>query len=467
MPRDTVRDVDRKYYRSLDPFVTLTAAAAATTSLRLGFGIMLLPQRDPITTAKAIASLDYVSGGRVEVGIGAGWNVPEIENHGTPFDKRFGVMRERAEAMKAIWTDDEASYRGRYVNFDTIMSWPKPVQKPHPPLWIGGVGGKVVGGGVRYGDGWVPETPLPARDPRRAGHGRRRPRRAHRRAAPARRGGRPRPHPRDGVRRAGRRRARRAVRRGGRRPRAVHAAVGRAVGGRAGGRRGGRARGPVPLSGRGPGAADGRDRGAQAIRRRPRRAARDGRRRRPAAPRPRRLRAGRRHALHRGRRRQAEGHDAAAASREHRGEPGGRAARRPLRGRLERAVVGARRRHGAAARPGRRGGAAGARAAGRALRPVPRGAAAGRRDRRGRRAVGRGVRLGVSAPRRGGEDPRTCRAPAASQVPVPTSRLSTSGCFLSKPYLTRSAATSPSVLRPLVSHGVSVSFCAAGGGIFV
>ena len=140
MPRDSVRDVERKYYRSLDPFVTLTAAAAATTTLRLGFGIMLLPQRDPITTAKAIASLDYVSGGRVEVGLGAGWNVPEIENHGTPFGQRFGVMRERAEAMKAIWTQDEASYHGKHVNFDTIMSWPKPVQKPHPPLWIGGAG---------------------------------------------------------------------------------------------------------------------------------------------------------------------------------------------------------------------------------------------------------------------------------------------------------------------------------------
>jgi len=96
MPRDSVRDVDRKYYRSLDPFVTLTAAAATTTTLRLGFGIMLLPQRDPITTAKAVASLDHVSGGRVEVGLGAGWNVPEIENHGTAFNERFGVMRERA-----------------------------------------------------------------------------------------------------------------------------------------------------------------------------------------------------------------------------------------------------------------------------------------------------------------------------------------------------------------------------------
>jgi probable F420-dependent oxidoreductase len=158
MPRNTVRDVARKYYPSLDPFVTLTAAAATTSTLRLGFGILLLPQRDPITTAKAIASLDVVSGGRVEVGLGAGWNVPEIENHGTPFGQRFGVMRERIEAMKEIWTQDEATYHGRYVNFDAITSWPKPAQSPHPPLWVGGAGEKVIDRVLRYGDGWFPNT---------------------------------------------------------------------------------------------------------------------------------------------------------------------------------------------------------------------------------------------------------------------------------------------------------------------
>src|SRR6201989_2577017 len=98
--------------------------------------MMLAPQRPPNTTTKRGASLDHVSGGRVEVGLGAGWNVPEIENHGTPFKERFGVMRERAEGMKAICIEDEATYHGRYVNFDRIPSWPKPVQKPHPPLWI-------------------------------------------------------------------------------------------------------------------------------------------------------------------------------------------------------------------------------------------------------------------------------------------------------------------------------------------
>jgi probable F420-dependent oxidoreductase len=158
MPHNTIRDVDRKYYRSLDPFVTLTAAAATTTRLRLGFGILLLAQRDPITTAKAIASLDHVSGGRVEVGLGAGWNVPEIENHGTPFERRFGVLRERVEAMVAIWTDDEASYEGRYVSFERIMSWPKPVQRPHPPLWVGGTGERVLERVLRYGDGWFPNS---------------------------------------------------------------------------------------------------------------------------------------------------------------------------------------------------------------------------------------------------------------------------------------------------------------------
>src|SRR3954470_5669721 len=156
MPRDSVREVERKYYRSLDPFVVLTAAAATTTTLRLGFGIMLLPQRDPITTAKAVASLDVVSGGRVEIGLGAGWNVPEIENHGTPFDRRFGVMRERAEAMKAIWTEDEASYHGRHVDFDPIWSWPKPVQKPHPPIIIGGNGERVLDRVIAFGDEWMP-----------------------------------------------------------------------------------------------------------------------------------------------------------------------------------------------------------------------------------------------------------------------------------------------------------------------
>jgi probable F420-dependent oxidoreductase len=156
MPRDSMRDVGRRYYRALDPFVTLTAAAGTTSTLRLCFGILLLAQRDPITTAKAIASLDHVSGGRVEVGLGAGWNTPEIENHGTPFGRRFSVMRERAEAMREIWTNDEASYHGEHVSFEAIASWPKPVQQPHPPLWVGGTGERALDRVLRYGDGWFP-----------------------------------------------------------------------------------------------------------------------------------------------------------------------------------------------------------------------------------------------------------------------------------------------------------------------
>jgi probable F420-dependent oxidoreductase len=159
IPRTTTRDVDDRYRRSLDPFVVLTAAAAATTELRLGTGILLVTQRDPITTAKEIASLDHFSRGRVDVAVGAGWNRPEIENHGTPFGKRFRVMRERVEAMKAIWTQDEASYHGRYVDFDAIASWPKPVQQPHPPIFIGGNGPKVLERVLRYGDGWFPNQP--------------------------------------------------------------------------------------------------------------------------------------------------------------------------------------------------------------------------------------------------------------------------------------------------------------------
>jgi len=156
MPRNTVRDVGRRYYRLLDPFVVLTAAAATTGHLRLGFGILLLAQRDPIVTAKAIASLDHLSDGRVEVGVGAGWNRPEIENHGTAFERRFGVLRERVEAMRAMWTSDEASYHGRYVHFEAITSWPKPVQRPHPPVWVGGTGEKVLDRVLAYGDGWFP-----------------------------------------------------------------------------------------------------------------------------------------------------------------------------------------------------------------------------------------------------------------------------------------------------------------------
>jgi probable F420-dependent oxidoreductase len=144
------------YTRILDPFVALTAAAAATDRLRVGTGVLLVPEHDPIVTAKAVATLDLLSGGRVMFGVGAGWNVEEMENHGTDPATRFRLMRERVEAMKAIWTQDEASYQGRLVGFDPIWSWPKPVQTPHPPVLVGGSGPHVLDRVLAYGDGWAP-----------------------------------------------------------------------------------------------------------------------------------------------------------------------------------------------------------------------------------------------------------------------------------------------------------------------
>ncbi len=144
------------YSHTLDLFVTMTAAAAATSRLRIGSGICLIIQRDPIITAKEVASLDLLSGGRVEFGVGAGWNQPEIEAHGTRFDRRFGLMRERVEAMREIWTEEEASYHGEQVDFGPIWSWPKPIQDPHPPVLIGGNGTRVLDRVLRYGNGWIP-----------------------------------------------------------------------------------------------------------------------------------------------------------------------------------------------------------------------------------------------------------------------------------------------------------------------
>src|SRR5215210_1866191 len=126
-------ELPREYSRIMDPFVALTAAATATERLKVGTGLCLVIERDPIITAKEVASLDYVSGGRFLFGVGAGWNLEEMRDHGTDPARRFGVMRERVEAMKTIWTSEEASYDGRYVSFERIWSWPKPVQKPHPP----------------------------------------------------------------------------------------------------------------------------------------------------------------------------------------------------------------------------------------------------------------------------------------------------------------------------------------------
>jgi probable F420-dependent oxidoreductase len=151
-------DLPKKYYDVMDPFVSLTAAAMATTTLNVGTGVCLITQRDPIQTAKLVASIDQVSGGRFLFGIGNGWNQDEMEDHGQVFASRHKLARERVEAMKAIWTQTKAEYHGEFVNFDPMMTWPKPVQKPHPPILVGGAFPYSARRAIRYGDGWMPQV---------------------------------------------------------------------------------------------------------------------------------------------------------------------------------------------------------------------------------------------------------------------------------------------------------------------
>jgi probable F420-dependent oxidoreductase len=143
----------------LDPFVVLSAIAAATRNLRIGTGVCLVPERDPIILAKAVASIDLLSAGRFLFGVGAGWNESETANHGVEPSLRWAVMRERILAMKAIWTSDEAEYHGKFVDFDPIWCWPKPAQQPHPPVLVGGLGSNVLKRVLEYGDGWMPVAP--------------------------------------------------------------------------------------------------------------------------------------------------------------------------------------------------------------------------------------------------------------------------------------------------------------------
>lgn len=147
--------LDDKYRRTHDPFVALAFAAAATRDLIVGTSVCLVIEHDPIVLAKEIASLDVLSGGRFVFGVGAGWNKPEMLNHGTDPATRHGNMRERVEAMKAIWADDEAEYHGKHVDFDPIWQWPKPL-KGSVPVFIGGNGPRVEDRVLRYGDGWMP-----------------------------------------------------------------------------------------------------------------------------------------------------------------------------------------------------------------------------------------------------------------------------------------------------------------------
>jgi len=149
-------DLPQEYWHTYDPFVALMAAAMVTTNLKLGTGICLVIERDPITTAKEVASLDVLSGGRFIFGIGGGWNAEEMENHATEFKKRWRILRERVLAMKAIWTQEEAQFHGRYVDFEPIWSYPKPVQKPHPPILMGGDGATTFQRVIEFCDGWMP-----------------------------------------------------------------------------------------------------------------------------------------------------------------------------------------------------------------------------------------------------------------------------------------------------------------------
>ncbi len=143
------------YYRTLDPFVTLAAAAAATSKIELFTGIALLVQRDPITTAKEAASIDLVSGGRFVFGVGAGWNIEELRDHGTDPKTRGALLDERIEAIKALWTAEPAEYHGKYVDFPLSYSRPKPIRQPHPPIFVGGNSDATVKRVIRHGAGWI------------------------------------------------------------------------------------------------------------------------------------------------------------------------------------------------------------------------------------------------------------------------------------------------------------------------
>jgi len=149
-------DMPDEYRETLDPFLALTAAAAVTERLLLGTGICLVMQRDPIHTAKEVATLDFLSGGRFLFGVGGGWNREEMADHGTDPTARFAVLRERVLAMKEIWTRDEAEFHGAHVDFDPLWQWPKPVQRPHPPVLVAGNGPGTLERVLEYGDGWIP-----------------------------------------------------------------------------------------------------------------------------------------------------------------------------------------------------------------------------------------------------------------------------------------------------------------------
>ncbi len=151
-------ELPKRYKHTYDPFVALSFAAAATRTLKLGTGICLVPQRDPIVTAKSVASLDRLSGGRFLFGVGAGWNIEEMANHGTHHESRFSLLRERVLAMQALWTEDEAFFHGEFVDFEPAWSYPKPIQRPHPPILLGGETDHTLKRVVEFCDGWFPRA---------------------------------------------------------------------------------------------------------------------------------------------------------------------------------------------------------------------------------------------------------------------------------------------------------------------
>jgi probable F420-dependent oxidoreductase len=154
----------RAYYELMDPFLALNTAATVTSKLKVGTGIALITQRDPIVTAKMVSSIDQLSGGRFLFGVGNGWNQDEIENHGTAFESRHKLARERVEAMKTIWVEEEPEYHGEFVSFGKMKQWPKPFQKPHPPIIVGGAFPYAARRAIRYGDGWIPRDDWLDRD---------------------------------------------------------------------------------------------------------------------------------------------------------------------------------------------------------------------------------------------------------------------------------------------------------------
>jgi probable F420-dependent oxidoreductase len=149
-------ELPEQYWHTLDPFGALCAAAAVTEKIKLATGICLIIERDTIATAREAATVDHISGGRFIFGVGGGWNAEEMKNHGTAFETRFAKMKEQVAAVRAIWTQDEPEFHGRFVDFDKIWCWPKPVQKPTPPIVIGGQSRQAMQRAADYGDGWLP-----------------------------------------------------------------------------------------------------------------------------------------------------------------------------------------------------------------------------------------------------------------------------------------------------------------------